>query len=248
MGVKFNPLTGNFDLVNSPQGTNLGDLIILTKSSSVNQNVGGSNGTEVFWTWDGETRKDGNYLHDNSTNPERVEVATDGWYNVRFIGGAQTTGSARTTLQGIFRINGGSTRRDGSLRNYTRGQAYGNITTGLVLTIELSAGDYIEFGTRVEDSDGAYTINTSGGEISDDCHQLVIERVSDAGQNTGDVNLVQPFTSQSSVTVTHNLGKKPSVTVLDTTGDEVEGEINHVSTNELTIDFSSSFSGSVILN
>lgn len=101
MGVKFNPLTGNFDLVNSPQGTNLGDLIILTKSSTVDQNVGGANGTEVYWTWDGEVRKDGNYIHDNSTNSERVEVATDGWYNIRFIGGVENTGSARSTLQAI---------------------------------------------------------------------------------------------------------------------------------------------------
>ena len=152
-------------------------MIILIKSSSINQNVGGANGSETYWTWDGETIKDDTFTHDNTTNSERVTVADDGWYEITFIGGAQTTGSSRTTLQGIHRVNGGTTSRAGSLRNYTRGASYGNITTGIIYTVQLTAGDYIEVGTRVEDSDGAYTINTNGGEISDDCHQLVIKKI-----------------------------------------------------------------------
>ena len=152
-------------------------MIILNKTSNVNQNVGGANGTEVYWTWDGEMFKDDNYTHSTVTNSERVTVALAGWYEVVFIGGAQTTGSARTTLQGIYKINGGSSLRGGSLRNYARGSSYGNMTTGIIYTLELGAGDYIEVGTRVEDSDGAYTINTSGGEIADDCHQFVIKKV-----------------------------------------------------------------------
>ena len=170
-------------ILGNTSGSNTGDqdltipMIILTKSSTVNQNVGGANGTEVYWTWDGETIKDSEFTHDTSTNSERVTVGSDGWYEITFIGAAQTTGSARTTLQGIHKVNGGTTSRAGSLRNYTRGQAYGNITTGLIYTVQLSAGDYIEVGTRVEDSDAAYTINTNGGEISDDCHQLVIKKI-----------------------------------------------------------------------
>lgn len=152
-------------------------LVVLTKSSTVNQNVGGANGTEVYWTWDGQTTVDATYTHSTSTNPSRITVNATGIYEVCFIGGAQTTGSARTTLQGIYRINGGSTLRGGSLRNYTRGAAYGNITTGLIYTLSLTSGDYIEVGTRVEDSDGSYTINTSGGEISDDCHQFRMMRL-----------------------------------------------------------------------
>lgn len=70
----------------------------------------------------------------------------------------------------------------------------------------------------------------------------------DPGDPGGDAHFFDTFTNESSVTVTHNLGKKPAVTILDTAGDEVVGEINHVSINELTIDFSASFSGSVILN
>lgn len=58
----------------------------------------------------------------------------------------------------------------------------------------------------------------------------------------------QNFTNQASVTVTHNLGKKPSVLVTDSTGDEVIGNINHISDNELSISFSSSFTGTVVCN
>lgn len=152
-------------------------MIILSKSSSVSQNVGGANGAETWWTWDGEDFKDSFYTHSNSTNSNRVTVAEDGWYEVTFLGGAQTTGSARTTLQGIYRIDGGTTKRGGSLRNYARGSAYGNMTTGLITTFFVSAGSYIEVGSRVEDTDAAYTINTSGGEISDDCHYFCIKKV-----------------------------------------------------------------------
>jgi hypothetical protein len=150
-------------------------MIILTKSSSVNQNVGGANGTEVWWTWDAETIKDTGFTF-TATDTE-VTVDADGWYEITFIGAAQTTGSARTTLQGIHRINGGATSRAGGLRNYTRGANYGNVTTGLIYTVELSEDDVIEVGTRVEDTDSSYTINTSGGEIADECHQLVIKKI-----------------------------------------------------------------------
>ena len=152
-------------------------MIILSKSSSVNQNVGGSNGTEVWWTWDGEIKKDSGFIHSNVTNSSRIQVGASGWYEVTFVGGTQTTGSARTTLQGIFKVNGGATSRGGSVRTYMRGSSYGNGSPGLSYCLYLAAGSYIEVGTRVEDTDQTYTINTSGGEISDECHFLCIKKV-----------------------------------------------------------------------
>jgi hypothetical protein len=56
----------------------------------------------------------------------------------------------------------------------------------------------------------------------------------------------QPFTNQSSVTVNHNLGKKPAVTVIDSAGDECEGQVTHNSANQLTVVFSSSFTGTIL--
>ena len=69
-----------------------------------------------------------------------------------------------------------------------------------------------------------------------------------AGPGGGDKNYLENFTNQASVTVTHNLGKYPAVTVHDSTGDEVEGQVEHLTINQLVITFSSSFTGRVSCN
>lgn len=55
-------------------------------------------------------------------------------------------------------------------------------------------------------------------------------------------------TPASTWNVTHNLNKKPSVSVLDTANTEVEGQVIHTNLNTLTITFNSSFSGEATLN
>lgn len=64
----------------------------------------------------------------------------------------------------------------------------------------------------------------------------------------GDKHYTENFTNQATLNITHNLNKKPAVTVVDTAGDEIEGEVTHNTIDDLTIVFSASFSGSVILN
>jgi hypothetical protein len=152
-------------------------MIILTKSSSVNQNIGGANDTEVWWTWDGEDKKDAGFTHSTSVNSERVQVDADGWYQIRFIGQAMQGGANRTTLQGIIRVDGGTTQRKGSVRDYTRGSGYGNASPGLDCIMQLSNGSYIEVGTRVEDTDATYTIESNGAEIADDENLLYIIKI-----------------------------------------------------------------------
>lgn len=152
--------------------------IILTKSSSASQNVGGAAGTEVWWTWDGEDKKDTGFTHSNSTNPSRITVTSGGWYRIEFMGNAQQTGSARSTLQGIYRLNGGTTIRKGSIRDYTRGASYGNVSPGLVAVVAVGAGAYIEVGTRVESTDGTYTITAPDGtEVTSEENLLIITKV-----------------------------------------------------------------------
>lgn len=150
---------------------------VIYLSKATNQNVGGGNGTEVWWTWDGEIIKETGYTHSNDTNPSRVTVANAGWYHVRFVGNVQQAGSARSTLQGILRVNGGVTQRPGTIRDYTRGSGYGNLSPGLEAVVQLSAGQYVEVGTRVEDTDSAYTLNTNGNEVGDDENRLLIQRL-----------------------------------------------------------------------
>jgi hypothetical protein len=58
----------------------------------------------------------------------------------------------------------------------------------------------------------------------------------------------QPFTVASQVTVTHGLGRYPAVTVIDSAGDLIEGEIGYLSPDSLTVSFSAPFSGVVTCN
>lgn len=48
--------------------------------------------------------------------------------------------------------------------------------------------------------------------------------------------------------ITHNLGFKPNVTAFDSAGDIVEGHIIHNSVNQLTMQFSSTLSGTAQLS
>lgn len=49
-------------------------------------------------------------------------------------------------------------------------------------------------------------------------------------------------------TVTHNLGKYPSVSIVDSADEEVIGEVEYIDTNSLTIKFTAAFSGKAFIN
>lgn len=63
-----------------------------------------------------------------------------------------------------------------------------------------------------------------------------------------DKYFIQTFLMSAIVLVQHNLQKYPAVTVHDSAGDEVEGQIEHIDINSLQIIFSSPFSGTVTCN
>jgi hypothetical protein len=48
--------------------------------------------------------------------------------------------------------------------------------------------------------------------------------------------------------ITHNLGRYPSVTVVDSSGEVVEGDVRYTDANSLTIYFSAAFAGMAYLN
>lgn len=68
------------------------------------------------------------------------------------------------------------------------------------------------------------------------------------GPGGSDKNFTQAFTSTNVVTVPHNLGKYPAVTVIDSAGDECEGDVDHIDINNLTVTFSADFSGTIVCN
>lgn len=69
-----------------------------------------------------------------------------------------------------------------------------------------------------------------------------------ASSDGSDKNFVYNFSSQDSFTVNHNLNKYPSVTVFDSAGEEIEGQVDYLDINSVKIDFSAPFSGVITLN
>lgn len=68
------------------------------------------------------------------------------------------------------------------------------------------------------------------------------------GSDAEDKNFAYDFINSAEVTVDHSLSKYPAVTIVDSSGDEVEAEVEHLSVNQLVARFSASFSGRVICN
>jgi len=77
------------------------------------------------------------------------------------------------------------------------------------------------------------------------------EAVAPAVVNIGSAFVYYIFNQTSASTtwnVTHNLARRPSVTVVDSAGTVVVGEVTYNSDNALTIQFSAGFSGQAYLN
>lgn len=65
----------------------------------------------------------------------------------------------------------------------------------------------------------------------------------------GDKNYIHTQSSASSTwTVTHNLNKFPSVTVVDSANNVVMGAVEMINLNSITITFTASFSGKAYIN
>lgn len=54
--------------------------------------------------------------------------------------------------------------------------------------------------------------------------------------------------AESTWTITHNLGKNPSVEVVDSAGTVVIGDVNHIDKNTVKIKFNAQFKGKAYLN
>ena len=66
---------------------------------------------------------------------------------------------------------------------------------------------------------------------------------------TGDKNYVHTQIAPSMYwTVVHNLNKKPSVTIVTSAGDEVEGDVKHIDSNNILITFTAIFAGKAFIN
>lgn len=79
--------------------------------------------------------------------------------------------------------------------------------------------------------------------------RIIIKQVGVRGQKgDGDKHFAQAFSSANQVVVNHNLNKYPSVSIVGADGEEVEGEVTHLSNLQLRVNFALNFSGKVYCN
>jgi predicted lysophospholipase L1 biosynthesis ABC-type transport system permease subunit len=83
-------------------------------------------------------------------------------------------GSARFAVDLFYRINGSTVVTRGKRGYYSRGSPYNaQVRAPISTELDLTIGDYIEIGTKVQDADGTYTVNT----INADC-EVILRRMS----------------------------------------------------------------------
>lgn len=63
-----------------------------------------------------------------------------------------------------------------------------------------------------------------------------------------DKNYTTTFTNSDFIVVNHNLGKYPSVTVINSANDEVIGSVEYINLNTIEVTFIGSFSGRITCN
>lgn len=71
----------------------------------------------------------------------------------------------------------------------------------------------------------------------------------DLGLDVADANYIHQQTEASDEwIIVHNLNKYPAVSIIDSAGDEVEGNVHYDSINQITITFIGAFKGTATLN
>ncbi len=107
-----------------------------------------------------------------------------------------------------------------------------------------AAGDVQQQALQLDD--GTYWRLTNHSPVE----WTVVAQTGPAGADgTGDANFMHEQSPASDLwTITHNMNKYPSVTVIDSGGDEVEGDLVYVSLNVVQITYSSAFAGRAYLN
>ena len=104
---------------------------------------------------------------------------------------------------------------------------------------------------RIKDSNGQYKVihfQTSADQVitSDDLQFVTKEEKQKIKQ--AEIYTHIQIASADTWEIEHNLGKFPSVTVIDSAGSVVVGDVFYVDENNIRVKFSSGFSGKALLN
>lgn len=96
-----------------------------------------------------------------------------------------------------------------------------------------------DYNVIVTDPDGSISVSDFSPTVTTSAEVLVV----------GGSTYTHTQSSPSSTwTISHNLARRPSVTVVDSAGTVVIGEVTYLSDNSLRVEFSAGFSGQAYLN
>lgn len=89
---------------------------------------------------------------------------------------------------------------------------------------------------------------SNDGEIVTIAEQTILLVETDYQSSASNTFTFEQSVASDTWNVTHNLGKYPSVSVVDSGGNLVDGEVKYVTNNRISITFTSPFSGKAYLN
>lgn len=96
----------------------------------------------------------------------------------------------------------------------------------------------------------AYQGRHTGKQIDDLLDKVpgLVNDVSAMKDRVSDKNFVKDFYNVKTITVTHDLGKRPSVTVVDMSGNNILCDVIIYNDSIITVSFGSEETGTIILN
>lgn len=157
-GAPYNEVSGN--KISGQTGTPTKGCFpngVCAVTGTTSQSI--ANTTWVAVAWDSETA-DGEGMHDNATNPERITVSVPGWYQVDYtlVYAANATGVRQGRV-----ISGGGTIPGGD----SQGAGVSGETTpvGGSCVVYVAAGDHVRIETR-QTSGGALNLNRPNSQFS----------------------------------------------------------------------------------
>ena len=163
-------------------------------------------------------------------------------------GGVGTTFVAATTVLLSKTANGG-----GSIANFLALFPGKDIILAEVNNINhfgrYTVGTMIDYVADTSFLEVQLTNTASNGAFALDAHYIFSE-FQNPDSDAGDLNFTfdQPNGNLAVWVIEHNLGKNPSITVIDSAGTLVIGEWVYDTLNKLTITFTAGFSGKAFLN
>ncbi len=184
-------------------------------------------------------------------------------------------GKISISAQMIFKLEGTTTPAAGEFVGPADGSAISSVTTMDLSITDVSGANTVEFLTYlvgnniliseqndinnfghftidsyVQKTPGVYTLTLTslkgnGNFDVNKFYDFAVFTLSSQGAPTFVFSQNTPSTTWE---ITHNLGKFPSITVIDTGNTVVNGEYNYTSNIKVTLNFSAAFAGKAYLN